>query len=226
MPQYPSLDLLLLTGAAGVMDALSYLHSGVFTANMTGNTVVLGLGLAGVNASRVPLCAAALGGFAIGALIGALVLVRPHGSLNSRNDIKIGLTLELPFVLAFTLMSAVVPAPSSSTTAMPPILTAACALGIQSVAVRNLDISGVATTFITGTITMAMIFVASRGKGDVARKGRNSAALLAGIFVFYVLSAAAGAKLAHQHEILSTAVPLVLITVVLIRAMMPKPHAH
>ena len=39
--------------------------------------------------------------------------------------------------------------------------TAACALGIQSVAARRLRISGVVTTFITGTLTMAAIQLAA-----------------------------------------------------------------
>ncbi len=43
MRQWPDRipDLLLLTFAAGSLDALSYLRGHAFTANMTGNTVLL-----------------------------------------------------------------------------------------------------------------------------------------------------------------------------------------
>jgi uncharacterized membrane protein YoaK (UPF0700 family) len=56
-------DLLLLTWAAGAMDALSYLTSGVFTANMTGNTVVLGLAIVGPDRSRLISCLTSLAAF-------------------------------------------------------------------------------------------------------------------------------------------------------------------
>jgi uncharacterized membrane protein YoaK (UPF0700 family) len=45
--------VLLLTGAAGYVDAVSYLLLGrVFTANMTGNTVLLGLAIVRRNRRR------------------------------------------------------------------------------------------------------------------------------------------------------------------------------
>ncbi len=47
MPGQPVIDLLLLTSASGVLDALSYMRAHVFTANMTGKTIILGLAIIG-----------------------------------------------------------------------------------------------------------------------------------------------------------------------------------
>lgn len=101
-----SADLLLLTFAAGDLDAIACLRGHAFTANMTGNTVLLGWRLLGQERARAVSCLVALAGFLAGA--------------------------------------------------------AALALGVQSVAVRRLRISGVVTTFITGTITAAVVAVRCR----------------------------------------------------------------
>jgi uncharacterized membrane protein YoaK (UPF0700 family) len=44
-PEVTDTTVLLFTWAAGAVDALMYLSAHVFTANMTGNTVLLGLSL-------------------------------------------------------------------------------------------------------------------------------------------------------------------------------------
>ena len=56
--------LLALSFAAGYVDALSYLGlSRVFTANMTGNTVLLAIGLAQLDADAAVRSSVALAGF-------------------------------------------------------------------------------------------------------------------------------------------------------------------
>src|SRR5712691_993515 len=65
--------LLALTWAAGSVDAISYLGLGhVFTAMMTGNTVLLGLALAQGEVWAVLRSIIALVGFAAGAAVSAL----------------------------------------------------------------------------------------------------------------------------------------------------------
>ena len=73
--------MLGLTVVAGCTDAISYLGLGrVFTANMTGNTVLLGVAVAqhdaGAGTGR---SAAALGGFVVGATLVGLVPSRQCG---------------------------------------------------------------------------------------------------------------------------------------------------
>ncbi len=73
--------VLLLTWAAGSVGAISYLGLGhVFTANMTGNTVLLGLAVGQGQGFAALRSVVALGGFALGAAIGAIVVERgPKG---------------------------------------------------------------------------------------------------------------------------------------------------
>src|SRR5215471_21051962 len=64
--------LLALTFAAGCVDALSYLGlSHVFTANMTGNAVLLGLAIGQTEELQVAHSSAAIVGFVAGVLLGA-----------------------------------------------------------------------------------------------------------------------------------------------------------
>src|SRR5690348_9132237 len=62
--------LLGLTVVTGLVDAVSYLGLGVFTANMTGNVVLLAFAVAGAPALSVPRLATSLAGFVVGALLG------------------------------------------------------------------------------------------------------------------------------------------------------------
>ncbi len=214
----PNLDLLLLTCAAGAMDALSYLRSGVFTANMTGNTVVLGLTLAGFDRERLPGCVTAIVAFAIGALVGATILVRTVRDGNARGEIRIGLLMELPLAIVFAALSCVWPDPAHGWRKELLIGVAACALGIQSAAVRRLRISGVVTTFITGTITTAMVSLASRSSAGSAEE-RSSPVLLGGMFVCYAAGAGVAAGLTAHHPALAVFTPGTILAVVLLRAL-------
>src|SRR5690349_15321986 len=63
--------LLLLTFVTGIVDAVSVLALGrVFTANMTGNIVIIGFALAGVPEFSLPRSLTALAGFSAGAVVG------------------------------------------------------------------------------------------------------------------------------------------------------------
>jgi len=60
--------LLVLTVISGLVDAVSYLGLGhVFTANMTGNVVLLGFAAAGASGFSAPACLTSLGAFLLGA---------------------------------------------------------------------------------------------------------------------------------------------------------------
>src|SRR5690242_18322148 len=92
--------LLVLTWAAGSVDALSYLGLGrVFTAMMTGNTVMLGLSLAEGELLAALRSILALIGFAAGATLGALVVEHDAVESDWPPEVTAGLWLEA-FVLA------------------------------------------------------------------------------------------------------------------------------
>src|ERR1700757_420797 len=68
---------MVLTFTTGLVDAVSYLGLGhVFTANMTGNVVLLGFGIAGAGGLPVLAPAISLLAFAVGAIGGGRVALR------------------------------------------------------------------------------------------------------------------------------------------------------
>src|SRR5437588_13057937 len=71
--------LLVLTFTSGLIDAVSYLGLGrVFTANMTGNIVLLGFGIAGSGGLPVVAPIVSLASFLVGSAAGG-ILVRRMG---------------------------------------------------------------------------------------------------------------------------------------------------
>jgi uncharacterized membrane protein YoaK (UPF0700 family) len=66
--------LLTLTAVSGLIDAVTYLGIGrIFTANMTGNVVVLGFAAAGAPGFSVPRAATSLGTYLAGAVTGGRI---------------------------------------------------------------------------------------------------------------------------------------------------------
>ncbi len=220
-------DLFLLTAFAGAMDALSYLSSGVFTANMTGNTVVLGLAIAGHDRSRLLPSCVSLTAFACGAALAAVAFIRRGNAQEQSRDLKIGTAVEFPFALSFAILRSMAPEPLPPWLSLALIATAACALGIQSVAVRRMKISGVVTTFITGTITTAIVSVAGKEKPKIEREEshRNSPPALGAMFCLYILAAAAAAWLATgNHLRIAAWLALTLLVLVMLRSWVKSPE--
>ena len=144
-------SMLLLSFGTGVLDAATYLGlHGVFTANMTGNVVFVGLGLAGGN--DVPLLRAglALGGFVLGAVV--IGLVQRDREIRHNTDAVAAGT----FVLAALLVAGsalALHAVHLSTLGLD-LLTAtiAFAMGAQAVAARRVGVPDVSTVVVTSTI--------------------------------------------------------------------------
>src|SRR5829696_2046304 len=142
--------LVLLSAAAGCVDAVSYLGLGhIFTANMTGNTVLLGLSLGQAHWQAALRSGVALVGFIVGVSFGTVIAGRDQ----ERHavwpvTVTVTLAVELAVLAAFALGFYL-----DGGAAYTLIVLAALAMGLQSTAVRRLGIPGVATTYITGTLT-------------------------------------------------------------------------
>lgn len=81
--------LLTLTFTTGLIDAVSYLALGrVFTANMTGNIVLLGFGIAGSGGLPVVAPIVSLAAFLLGAGIGGALVKRMRERHPSDQEIK------------------------------------------------------------------------------------------------------------------------------------------
>ena len=211
--------MLLLTGAAGYVDAVSYLALGrVFTANMTGNTVLLGLALVQRDGGAIIRTALALGAFVAGAAIGAWLVHRSEGPAEWPRGVTIALGFECILLAAL--------AGDHSSMLVGRVTLAALAMGIQSAAARRLDVFGIATTFVTGTLTSLVSLIARHGVRPAA--GGHGKRLLATAWVVYVVGAmaAGGAMQTVPGGALLAPVAIVLVVVVVATARFWRAGHH
>ena len=174
----PYRRLLVLTAVAAATDAVSYLGLGhVFTANMTGNTVLLATGLTAGSADGAAHSAAALGGFVVGAgLAGASAGAKRWDRVTS-----VWLMADAALLIAAATWWAVLGTAQPHGAAQFGLTSlVSTAMGVQSAAVSHLDV-GVSTTYITGTWTSVSAWATQivGGRRPVsAGKNRIQAAVL------------------------------------------------
>lgn len=152
----------VLTATAASADVVSYLGLGrAFPANMTGNTVLLGLGLATGDLAGAGRSATALVAFVTGAgVVGVAVPVRGW----SRGLLGV-LAVEVLLLAALPAWWFMLPGRPSGWPQHGLIALLGGAMGMQSAVTHRWGKAGVATTYITGTWTAFSIGVATRLRG-------------------------------------------------------------
>jgi uncharacterized membrane protein YoaK (UPF0700 family) len=213
--------VLLLAFTAGCVDAISYLGLGnVFTANMTGNTVLLGLALAQGQWHAVLRSLAALAGYLVGVAAGALLIGRTGKESLWPPTVTTILAFESLILAILTLAAALFSLPSTGVGIDLMILVAAAAMGMQSVAVTALGIHGVTTTYITGTWTGMMSGLVrrlSQGQQDDAEPP-PVIGIQAAVVGIYPLAAVVGGFAQARWHLLALAIPAVVVAVVVVVA--------
>jgi uncharacterized membrane protein YoaK (UPF0700 family) len=143
-----------LSLAAGCVDAVGYLGLGqVFVANMTGNTVLLGLAIGQANVRGVLHAGTALAGFVLGVAVGAAIVEQGPARAVWTPTVTAALGLEFAILVAFAAGWLLDGSDPSGVAVYLLIVLSALAMGVQSAAVRRLDVAGASTTYITGTLT-------------------------------------------------------------------------
>ena len=189
--------LLGLTVVSGLIDAVSYLGlEHVFTANMTGNVVVLGFAAAGAPGFSVAHTLTSLGSFVVGAAAGGRVAVR-LGSGSRRTWVRRTLATEA-LLLGVSAVVAFV-APDATATVYTLIAVTAFAMGLRNATVRGLGIPDLTTTVLTMTLT-GLAADSRAGGGPGTRSPRRTASVVA-----MVAGAGPGAWLVLHHGL---AIPL------------------
>jgi uncharacterized membrane protein YoaK (UPF0700 family) len=196
-PAERDLLLLVLSIAAGSADAWSYFGIGhSFVANMTGNTVLIGVALAHENGEILhPLIS--LTGYAGGVVAGALITRNINPQTRWPRVVSSTILLEaLLMWIAEACWSMRVRFSPPSTLGRDSLLAiVAFAIGMQSGAMLQMKVPGVVTTYITGTWTNLMSGVArliSHGKRPLKHGTRaleERLLLQAGTLSAYLLSA-------------------------------------
>jgi uncharacterized membrane protein YoaK (UPF0700 family) len=146
--------LLVLAASAGSADGWSYFGFGhAFVANMTGNTVLLGLAVFQDHGHVLPLVIS-LGFYALGAMLGALLTGSVRADTVWSRAISRTLLLEALLLLAAEAGWIAIHMGADHTPSLNLLLaTVALAIGMQSGAMVQLKIPGIVTTYITGTWT-------------------------------------------------------------------------
>jgi len=144
--------MLALTFTTGIVDAVGYLGlDRVFTANMTGNVVILGMALAGADDLPVLGPALALGGFLAGAALGGRVLRTAPPGWAHRSTVTFGATGVV--AVALGLGAVVRPPDEGEAWALVVTTLLAVAMGLQAAAARRLAVKDVTTVVVTSTLT-------------------------------------------------------------------------
>lgn len=140
-----------LTVVSGMLDAVSFLALGhVFTANMTGNIVLLGFALAGAPGLTATAHLTALASFALGAVLAGRVIKRRPPP---RDLMLLFLGLETTLTVTAALVAASVATVGSGWPRFLLITLLGLGVGARNAAVRSLRVADMTTTVITTTLT-------------------------------------------------------------------------
>nr|WP_255499410.1 YoaK family protein [Aeromicrobium senzhongii] len=174
-----------------MIDAVGYLGlDRVFTGNMTGNVVILGMGLAGAEDLPVLGPALALIGFLVGAAFGGRVLKGAAKGWSRRTTVL--LVLVGVVIMGLSVAIFLDPEPTR-----PVALTLSTllgtAMGVQAATARLIGVKDVTTVVITSTLT-GLAADSVLGGGTGADSGRRSAAVL-----LILAGAGTGAALLTWH---------------------------
>ncbi len=191
--------LLVMTAVTGLVDAVSFLSLGhVFTANMTGNIVLLAFATAHVSGLSIARSLTALLAFLAGAILGGRAMARANPDSQIRFAAQAFL-LEVAFLFAASFCAIGYRGDLLEDSFQPFVLIAltALAMGTRNAAVRKLAIPDLTTTVLTLTITgiAADSSIANGNNPRLARRIGSVVAMFLGaafgaVIIRYSISAA------------------------------------
>jgi uncharacterized membrane protein YoaK (UPF0700 family) len=178
-----TLALLALTFSTGTVDAVSYLGLGrVFTANTTGNVVLLGFGIAGARGLPIIAPIVSMAAFIVGSGVGG-ALARRLADRHS-NHVAYALRLETALLVRATILAGAAHPHAATFSGDLTIAFIAGAMGIRSAAVRRLAVPDLTTTVLTMTLTGLAAdsrIAGGSGKGTLRRTSAIVAMLVGAI---------------------------------------------
>ncbi|CAN5237290.1 YoaK family protein [soil metagenome] len=209
--------MLALTFTTGIVDAVGYLGlDRVFTGNMTGNVVILGMALTGADGLPIVGPIIALVCFMVGAAVAGRTLRNKPAGWHTRNTALFG-------VVGIILLVAAVPTlvVGERTDTLNFIVTGALglAMGMQAGAARHIGVKDVTTVVVTSTL-VGLAFDSRFGGGT----GNQPWFRRAGAVVLIGAGAAVGALLIHVHVGLGMAVAAVITIAAAVLGHIGRPH--
>jgi len=186
--------LLGLTGAAGALDALAFLHLGkVFNSFQSGNVLFVGLGIGDGNGGLVVRAGAVLLAFLLGTAAGARLIGTRLSPRRARVELQIA-AIEAALLAVFATLWLVMGTPDDHPVLRVVLLAVgAGAMGIQASLSLSLKVPNVMTVALTATV--AALGQRAGIPGPVARDDLPSTPLLIALISTYVAVAVAIAAL-------------------------------
>jgi len=175
--------LLGMTVVTGLVDAVSFLSLGrVFTANMTGNIVILAFATAHVSGLSIARSSTALLSFLVGAMFGGRIMARASADSPICFAAR-AFVLEAVFLLIASFCSVGYKSDlmEHSFRPFPMIVLTALAMGTRNAVVRKLAIPDLTTTVLTLTVT-GIAADCSLANGNNPRLARRVASVFAMFF--------------------------------------------
>jgi uncharacterized membrane protein YoaK (UPF0700 family) len=231
--------VLLFTWTAGSVDAITYLRAHVFTANMTGNSVLLALAVGQREGAAVARALIALVAFILGVLLGAIVAGEGGDRVKTFTAVRREVFFETAVLVLFAIVCVRPPTASVHAEGVLVIFTSGVAMGMQSAAVKRLSLPGIATTYITGTITSLFSGIvhywatrntrATRQTTDAASEHppqpsiRHSVALQAQVYLSYTGAALACGILHNYWPSVVAILPVIAIASIGLYMLFAKP---
>ena len=207
--------LLTLTITTGVVDAVSYLGLGhVFTANMTGNVVLLGFGIAGTGGLPVVAPLVSLIAFVAGSATGSVLASR----IGERSPVPLAapIAVEVMLVGVAAVLAAAIDVRTGRVSGDAIIAVLAFAMGVRNAAVRRIGVPDLTTTVLTMTITALAAETPLAGDTRTG-PGRRAAAVRRSAAVMTMLGGAVVGALLLKTSIwlaLTAAAALSLLTLI------------
>jgi uncharacterized membrane protein YoaK (UPF0700 family) len=173
------LALMVLTVVTGLVDAISFLGLGrVFTANMTGNVVLLGFAVAGAPGLSIPRSLTSVIAFLFGATLGGGLAVTMADASRRRWLVTAAVAeAGLLFAAALTSVGFDIGSATPSSGVYAVIVLAAVAMGLRNATIRKLDVPDMTTTVLTYILT-GLAADSSPAGGNNPRSGRRAASVL------------------------------------------------
>jgi uncharacterized membrane protein YoaK (UPF0700 family) len=210
--------MVLLAVNSGATDAIGLLClGGAFASVMTGNMVLLGVSVFRLDSSLAVRTVAAIVYFVAGCALGTRIAgrARPDDPVWPRS-VTLALQIQFLAMAVYAIGWELTGGRPGGAMQVGLLLINALALGMQSSTVARFGVSGLSTTYLTGTLTTLVIHVAS-GRG--LRNVQCSAQILGGL----IGGAALGGILAVHLPPFAPAVQLVSVAVVILMSGLARP---
>lgn len=203
--------VVLLTAAAGATNVMSLTTLGGVPASiMTANLVLAGLSITHHEGALGWHAGAALAGFAVAVfLTSRLFRARDKDAADAKRSVwprpvTVAIAAEVPPLIGVAVAWGLTAGRPTGATQLTLCTVAAFVMGIQSAAVRELGVTGLSSTFFTGTLTDTVRDLTGPGPLRWSSGASGLVALVAG-------AAAEGAVLTYGQQRLGPLLPLVLV---------------